>query len=165
MPTSAADRAAGALTRLVFVDRSAAPGRWLLLDGDEVVERGDASAALPPAAATVLAVPGDEVAVHWIELAGGLAPAQAAAAARLMLADTSAEPLSVLHIAVGRPEHGLTPAAVVPADRMAEWLAAAAEAGLEPDAIVPAPLLLTAPDSGFARRDLGGVSDYRGPAA
>ena len=165
MPTSAADRAAGALTRLVFVDRSAAPGRWLLLDGDEVVGRGDASAPLPPAAATVLAVPGDEVTVHWLELAEGLAPAQAAAAARLMLADASAEPLSVLHVAVGRPEHGLTPAALVPSARMAEWMAGAAEAGLEPDAVVPAPLLLTAPDSGYARRELGTVSDYRGRAA
>jgi general secretion pathway protein L len=165
MPTSPTDRAAGALTRLVFVDGTAAPGRWLLLDGDQVVERGDAAASLPPAATTVLAVPGDEVVVHWIELVAGLAPAQAAAAARLILADASAEPLSVLHVAVGRPEHGLTPAAVVPVERMADWLAAAADVGLEPDIVVPAPLLLPAPDSGFTRRDRGGVSDYRGPAA
>ena len=40
-----------------------------------------------------LAVPGTEVAIHWLDLAGDLTPAQAAAAARLMLADASAEPL------------------------------------------------------------------------
>ena len=52
----------------------------------------------------MLAVPGERVAIHWLELAEGLAPAQAAAAARLMLADASAEPLADMHVAVGRPE-------------------------------------------------------------
>jgi general secretion pathway protein L len=164
MPTSPTDRAV-ASTRLVFVDGGAAPGPWLLLEGDRVVDRGDAASALPAAAATVLVVPGEEVVVRWLDLAQGLAPAQAAAAARLMLADASAEPLASLHVAVGRAESGLTPAALVPAARMAHWLAAAAEAGLDPELVVPAPFLLQPPDSGFVRRDLGDVSDYRGPAA
>ena len=70
------------------------------------------------------AVPGDEVAIHWLDLAEGLAPAQAAAAARLMLADASAAPLADMHVAVGRRENGLTPVALVPNARMAAWLAA-----------------------------------------
>ena len=165
MPTSATDRAAVAPVRLVFVEGGGAPRRWLLVDGDRVVDRGETLSSLPPAAATVLAVPGDEVAVHWLDLAEGLAPAQAAAAARLMLADATVEPLSAMHVAVGRAERGRTPAALVPEARMAEWMAAAAEAGLDPQAVVPAPLLLPAPESGFVRRPLNGLSDYRGPAA
>ena len=39
--------------------------------------------ATPGAARTALAVPGTEVAIHWLDLAGDLTPAQAAAAARL----------------------------------------------------------------------------------
>ena len=48
---------------------------------------------------------------------------------------------------------------------MAQWLAVAAAAGLDPDQIIPAPLLLAPPDEGFVRRDLDGLADYRGPAA
>src|SRR6185295_2050847 len=59
-----------------------------------------------PGAGTALAVPGTEVAIHWLDLAGDLTLAQAAAAARLMLADASAEPLAELHVAAGRAENG-----------------------------------------------------------
>jgi len=100
-------------------------------------------------------VPGTEVAIHWLELAQGLAPAQAAAAARLMLADASAEPLAHMHVAVGRPERGLTPVALAPNALMAEWI------GSDPDIILPAPFLMLPPDQGFIRRDSGGVADYR----
>src|SRR5688572_1502025 len=161
MPTSATDPG----IRLVFVDETGAPGRWLLLDGDTVAGRGNGAAPIPPAARTVLAVPGEHVAIHWLDLGEGLAPAQAAAAARLRLADASAEPLAEMHVAVGRAERGLAPAALVPAGRMEQWLAAAAAAGLDADAVVPAPLLLVAPEAGFYRRDHGALADYRGPNA
>ena len=74
MPTSAADPAAGALTLLAFVDRLGGAGRWLLLEETRSRARRRAGLAAS-AAATVLAVPGDEVTVHWLELAGGLAGA------------------------------------------------------------------------------------------
>lgn len=160
MPTSPADGAASVARLLVFADEMGALGRWLLLDDGRVVERGDASAGLPPAARTVLAIPGADISIHWLALAGDLAPAQAAAAARLMLADAAAEPLAGMHVAVGRSEHGLAPAALVPNARMSGWIAA-----LDADAIVPAPMLIAAPDAGFLRRDSGPVADYRGPAA
>lgn len=109
----------------------------------------------------MLVVPGTEVAIHWLELPDGLAPAQAAAAARLMLADASATPLADMHVAVGRSELGLTPVALVPAGRMEAWLAEG-----DPQAIVPEPMLILPPETGFLRRDRGGgVADYRGQAA
>lgn len=134
MPTSPTDPAeSGALLRL-------ADGRELLI---------------VPGAGTALAVPGTEVAIHWLDLAGDLTPAQAAAAARLMLADASAEPLGEMHVVAGRPESGLTPVALAPVARMQEWLEG------DPDLIVPESLLLSAPAEGLVRRGL----DHRGPAA
>lgn len=160
MPTSPADHAAPTTRLLVFADEGGALGRWLLIDDGRVVERGDAAEAMPAAARTVLAVPGTEISIHWLALADDLAPAQAAAAARLMLADAAAEPLAGMHVAVGRAEHGLAPTVLVPLSRMSDWLAA-----LDADAIVPAPLLIASPETGFLRRDWGPVADYRGSAA
>jgi general secretion pathway protein L len=108
----------------------------------------------PPRVA--LAVPGTDVAIHWLELAGDLTPAQAAAAARLMLADASAEPLGEMHVAAGRVENGLTAVALAPVALMQAWLAD----GLDPDLIVPETLLLLPPAEGLERRGL----DHRGVA-
>lgn len=153
MPTSPTDPAL-----LIFADG----GGWLRLAGDGAVLRGAGGVPAPePGEAVVLAVPGSDVAVHWLELDEGLAPAQAVAAARLMLADAVASPLADMHGAAGRPEAGRTPVALAPAARMAEWLVAAQAMGVEPDAIVPAPFLLAAPDEGFARHN----DDYRGAGA
>lgn len=134
---------------------------WLLLDGGVAVARGGADdiVELPAGARTALAVPGAEVAIHWLDLAEGLTQAQAAAAARLMLADASAEALGDLHVAVGRAERGLTPVALVPNGMMAEWAAG------DPDMIVPSPLLLLPPEESLARYDGMAVPDYRGVAA
>lgn len=130
-----------------------------LVTADEILLVRPGGEPLPEGVRHVLAVPGTEVAIHWLELADGLAPAQAAAAARLMLADASATPLADLHVAVGQPELGLTPVALVPVARMIEWVAG------DPDAIVPEPLLVVPPETGYVQRDLGEVADYRGPAA
>ena len=97
----------------------AGQGGWLLLDRGGVVVRGAPDEVLAATAGprTALVVPGDRVAIHWLELAEDLAPAQAAAAARLMLADASAAPLADMHVAVGQPEDGLTPVALAPVAR------------------------------------------------
>jgi len=139
----------------------AGSGGWLLLDRGGVVVRGapDEVLAASPGLRTALAVPGTEVAIHWLDLAGDLAPAQAAAAARLLLADASAEPIADMHVAVGSAENGLIPVALAPLARMAEWVAS------DPDMIVPEPLLLVPPPEGLARRDRGEMADYRGLAA
>lgn len=112
--------------------------------------------AIAGAAGSVLAVPGTEVAIHWLALAGDLTRAQAAAAARLMLADASAEPIADMHVAAGRPEAGLTPVAVVPRALMEAWLVDQAD----PDLVIPTPLLLLPPAEGLVRRGL----DHRGLA-
>src|SRR3712207_35762 len=107
----------------------------------------------------MLIVPGTEVSIHWVDLGEGLTDAQAAAAARLMLSDATAEPLSEMHVAVGRGEDGLTPVALASNRRMEEWIAS------DPDIILPSPFLMKAPDRGLVRRDLVPVPDYRGRAA
>jgi general secretion pathway protein L len=103
---------------------------------------------------TVLVVAGDRVAIHWLDLAEDLAPAQAAAAARLILAGASAAPLSDMHVAVGRPEAGLTPVALVPVADMADWTMS------HPDIVIPSTLLLLPPEDGLVRHGL----DHRGRA-
>jgi general secretion pathway protein L len=140
MPISATDPETGGGTLLRFADG----GAELLVP-------------TPGPARTALAVPGTEVAIHWLELAGDLTPAQAAAAARLMLADASAEPLGEMHVAAGRAENGLTAIALAPVEHMRAWLAD----GLDPDLIVPESLLLPTPAEGLIRRGL----DHRGLAA
>ena len=159
MKTSPTDAGAGAGILLVFADVAGAPARWLLLGGK--VEEGEGSPGVPVGARTVLVVPGEQVAIHWLDLAEGLTQAQAAAAARLMLADASAEPLGDMHVAVGRQERGMTPVALASAARMTAWLAGP----LDPDVILPSPMLLPVPEEGFVRSDRGEVSDYRGPAS
>ena len=149
--------ASGAGFLLVFLDEKGEAERWLLLDGGGIAARGDGAAPFAEAGVRrALAVPGQQVALHWLELAEGLTQAQAVGAARLMLADASAEPLAEMHVAVGRPERGLTPVALVPARLMAQWLAE-----VEADLILPTYALLAAPEQGFVRHRL----DHRGPAA
>ena len=48
---------------------------------------------------------------------------------------------------------------------MAEWLASAASAGIDPAVVVPTPMLLPAPLQGFVRHDRGDLADYRSEAA
>ncbi|HYD13646.1 MAG TPA: hypothetical protein VEC11_12435 [Allosphingosinicella sp.] len=134
---------------------------WLLIESGGVSVRGgpDDVPELPAGAPTALAVPGAEVAIHWLELAEGLTQAQAAAAARLMLADASAEGLGDMHVAIGRAERGLTAVALAPNASMALWVAG------DPDLIVPTHALLLPPEEGLVRRDAGAVPDYRGMAA
>ena len=160
-----ATEVAPAETALLFLDEEGVPTHWLLFDSGEVILRGDSGEPFPTPAASILAVPGEMVTIHWLELADGLAPAQAAAAARLLLADASIEPASQLHVAVGRSEQGRTPVALLPLQQMADWLATAASAGIDPVVVVPTPMLLAPPLQGFVRHDRGAIADYRGEAS
>jgi general secretion pathway protein L len=159
MPTSPTDSGSGIL--LAFAGDGVAPGRWLLIEGGRVAaggEEGD-EVLLPAGTRTALAVPGAQVTIYWLDLAEGLTPAQAAAAARLMLADASAASLADMHVAVGLPERDLTPVALAPVALMTAWTAR------DPDIIVPTSLLLLPPEEGLVRRDSGSVPDYRAAAA
>jgi general secretion pathway protein L len=165
MKTSPAEAGAPP-TVLAFLDEAGGIGRWLELDDEGVVGRGEASDGFPPAPfRLLLAAPGEQMTLRWLDLADGLAPAQAAAAARLMLADASAEPIGSHHVAVGRPEAGLTPVAMVPMTLVSTWIGTAESAGLDPAAIIPGPLLLAPPEAGFVRLDRGAIADYRAIAS
>lgn len=147
---------------LVFLKRGGAGAEgWFLVSDGTVAARGEGEEALPRADRTVLVAPGDEVALHWLDLPPGLTRPQAAAAARLMAGELSAEPIADMHVAVGREpaEGALRCVALVPNALMAAWLD-----GRDPDAIVPETLLVEAPAEGWVRYDGGAVPLFRGPA-
>ena len=141
------------------------PYRWLRIADAAVVARGEGLPepsldADPPRLVSV--APADAVTLHWAELPDR-STAQAVAAARLAVAETSAAPVADLHVAVGREPIGdERPIGVVSAERMRAWLASLAVAGIDPDAVVPAPLLLPRPDEGYVRADLAGHPVVRG---
>jgi general secretion pathway protein L len=131
------------MTRLlIFAGQTPAP--WLRLDDTGVVARGDDAAALPTGedSAIIAVVPGEDIVLHWVELPG-LAPAQAAAAARVLAADVTAGSIEATHVALGGAgEDGKRPLALVEAARMRGWLEQLAALGLDADSLVPLPLLL-----------------------
>lgn len=153
---------------LLFLGRSGGFDGWLRLDGGAVAGRGRGLDSVPPAVAATIAaiVPGDAVTLHWLDLPPGLAPAQAAAAARLAAADYSAQPLSDMHVAVGPPEGESGPRciAIAASDSVAEWIERSRSAGFDPDLVVPETLLLAPPADGFARHERGPLSLYRAAA-
>lgn len=161
-------RPAAAATLLAFAGADGIPRRWRLIAGGAVIGRGDDLAELPEQRAwvrTVLAVPGADVGLHWLELAESLTAAQAAAAARLQLGDDVPEAMDALHVAAGRREGERTAVALVPAARMQAWLDEARALAVDPDVVIPAPLLLMPPGEGLVRHDGGtGAPDYRGVA-
>lgn len=159
---------------LVFIDERGEPEGWLQLAGADIVARGRALEGVPalvdPQSGSALkvaaVVPGEAVALHWLELPAGLTDAQAAAAARLVAAEVSLQPLDTMHVAVGADagENALRPVALVPALAMAGWLGRLQADGLDPDLILPEPLLLVRPAEGFARYMRSAAPLYRGQA-
>jgi general secretion pathway protein L len=141
------------------------PWRWMRIAEGMVAAHGEGLPAPAPDAEpprVVSIAPADAVTLHWAELPDR-STAQAVAAARLAVAETSAAPLADLHVAVGREDAAAErPIGVVGVDRMRAWLAALAAEGIDPDAMVPAPMLLPRPDRGFVRADLGGHGVVRG---
>jgi general secretion pathway protein L len=152
---------------LLFLPADGADFRWWRMDARGVAE-GD---GLPPPLEDdrlVAVPPADAVTLHWAALPTR-SPAQATAAARILAGEASAVPTAELHVAVGQegdPDpHGERPIAVVGADAMRGWLADLAASGIEPDAIVPAPMLLPRPEAGYARAELGGAGVIRGASS
>lgn len=158
---------------VIFLDARGEIEGWLDLAGGEMRGRGPRLEGLPALSdartgksrAVAAIVPGDAVALHWLEIPGGLAPAQAVAAARLLAADASAQPIADMHLAVGVEvaDSPLRTVALVPALAMAGWIGRLQAEGLDPDLILPEPLLLAPPAEGFVRYDRGAMPLYRGP--
>ena len=155
----------GVTATLIFLPERDTPYRWWRMDEARVVDEGE---GLPPPAEDdrLIAVPpADAVTLHWAALPART-PAQATAAARILAGEASAVPAAELHVAVGEEggpgSDGERPIAVVGADAMRGWLADMAAVGLDPQAMVPAPLLLPRPDEGYARAELAGAGVVRG---
>ena len=142
---------------------------WLqVVDGDIAAE-GEGAPPLPPLdkpmPRVVAVAPADAVALHWATLPDR-SMAQSVAAARLVVAEAVVAPSAELHVAVGRePDVAERPIGVVDIAVMQHWLVDLARDGIDPDAIVPAPLLLPRPDDGFVRADLAGQAVVRGQAS
>lgn len=140
-------------------------GGWLRIANGAVVARGHdvPQIAGEDAEERIIAVaPGPDVSLHWVELPD-LSQAQAVAAARLLAADVTAEPLDNLHIAVGRPDDGGSrPVALVSGSRMAQWLAGFQSLALDPDHIIPETLLIPADDGNVRRWARSGLHLVRG---
>jgi len=158
---------------LIFLDARNEIEGWLHLREGADAAHGAELEGLPPlvdpetrkALPLVAVVPGEAVTLHWLEVPAGLAPAQAVAAARLMASEMSTQPLVDMHVAVGREAEGETVRAValVPAITMAGWIGRLQAQGLDPDLVLPEPLLLPRPVEGFLRYDRGGLPIFRAP--
>lgn len=136
---------------------------WLRLVGPEVTERGAGLPVPMTDEAIIAVVPGDAVALHWVALPP-LAPAQAAAAARMLAADVSAVPPELTHVAIGAAGASeLRPLGIVATAVMIGWLARLGDAGIVPERIVPAPLLLPEPADGVTVVAHDGLWLARGP--
>ena len=147
------------MTTLLFLPGDGADWRWLRFA--QGVPAGEGQ-GVPDGDDPVVAVaPAEDVTLHWADLPSR-SLAQAAAAARILVAEASATPISDLHVAVGGEEGAGRPVAVVAAERMRAWLASLAAIGVDPDAVVPAPLLVPGPAAGFVRADIAGRSLVRG---
>lgn len=163
---------AGRLLLLFAGDGDArASDGWLELEDGAVTARGDSWVTAPadrPGAVrrkVVIVAPGQQVALHWIELPS-LSPAQARAAARMTAAEISLDPVDRLHVALGaRQADGFHPIAVVAADRMAGWLGEAQALALDPDHVVPEPMLIPPPEAGERHWALPHAIVARGPTS
>lgn len=153
---------------ILFLGKDGGFAGWLRLADGAVAARG--SGLKHPAAGErlVAIVPSEQVTLRRAALEGAATPAQAAAAARLMLAEASAQPIAEMHVAAAREaaEDGLRWAALVPLEDMSRWMAALAAEGVEPAHVVPDVLLIAPPAEGFARYDRDdGMALYRSDGA
>lgn len=116
------------------------------------------------AVADVIAVaPGEQVGVLRLALPGTLSGAQAMAAARLMVAEQAAEPVSELHIALAEADEDDTRlVAYVSLRQLTQWQEALRRLAAAPRLMVPAPLLLRPPEEGLACFTLGASLLVRG---
>ncbi|MAN12595.1 MAG: general secretion pathway protein GspL, partial [Sphingobium sp.] len=147
------------------------PPRWMRVIDGALVQSGEGAnwlaacgiAALPEQARVLLVPPAALVTLHWASYPD-LPARQGRAAARLAVLASGLLPADQLFAAADENEDPATPHVIALASRsdMQHWLLWAQHHGLDPDIIVPAPLLLEAPEAGFHRAVIGGTSVLRG---
>lgn len=144
---------------------------WLRIVDGHAVQRGEGEdwqsathlTSLPPGETAMLIVPTGNVALHWISCPG-MPVRQGAAAAPLMAFESSIGRPEALHAAIRPAAHPAQPHVVAVAARedMDRWLAKCESAGVPEAAIVPAAMLLPAPESGFVEARIGTENVLRG---
>ena len=145
------------MTKTLILFSGADPAALFVEDGVVVARGPDALAQERAEARLVLIASASEVALHHAELSG-LKPAQARAAAQLLLAEQSLLPPGTAHFAVSDGEdEGATVVAIASNAAMADWIA-----DHDPDVILPAALLLPRAEDGFVRGQVGGEWLLRG---
>jgi general secretion pathway protein L len=151
------------MTTLLFLPTGETGYRWMRIADARVVEEGE---GIPDAIddETIAVAPADAVTLHWAELPSR-SVAQATAAARILASEASASPLAELHVAVGDEGASDRPIGVVGAATMRDWLRMLADAGVDPVAVIPAPMLLPRPEEGYARAELAGSGVVRGTSS
>lgn len=148
-------------TRVIFIGSAGEP-RWLLIDDGRIFRRGVGAPDIDATERTVAVVPSPDVAIRWASFTAR-SQAQAVAIARTIVTDDLLPGQSTTHVAVavGDEAAGVTIATVNVAS-MQRWLVDLAAIGIDPDAIVPAQLMIPAPKDGFVRADLDGDVIVRG---
>ena len=155
------------MTTLLFLPSGATGFRWMRIADQRIVAQGegiptaDDRGDLSADTGVIAVAPAEAVTLHWAELPSR-STAQATAAARLLAAEASAAPLGELHVAVGDEGQGDRPIGVVGIEAMQGWLRMLASAGVDPVAMLPAPMLLPRPDEGYVRAELAGDAVVRG---
>ncbi|MEC3949503.1 type II secretion system protein GspL [Sphingobium sp. HWE2-09] len=144
---------------------------WMRIIDGALVQAGEGAnwlaacgiAALPDQARVLLVPPAALVTLHWVAHPD-LPVRQGRAAARLAVLAGGLAPSDQLFAAADINEDPARPHIVAMASRrdMQQWLLWAQHHGLDPDIIVPAPLLLPEPESGYVRGVIGGEAVLRG---
>ena len=147
------------------------PPHWMRVVDGALTQAGEGAnwlaacgiAALPDAARVMIVPPAAQVALHWIAHPD-LPVRQGRAAARLAVLAGGIAPSDQLFAVTDENDDPARPHVVALAARtdMQQWLLWAQHHGLDPDLIVPAPLLLPEPESGFARGVIGDGVVLRG---
>ena len=150
---------------LLFLSRDGGIEGWIRIADGAVAARGAGleGAEAHRSAPAVAVAPGEAVTLRWLELPAGLSPAQAVGAARLMVAELSAQPVAELHVAVGPDQgDGRRCVGLVPLEAMTGWLDGLEGAGFDAERILPETLLVPAPEDGLSTWDSGLLRLYRG---
>ena len=145
--------------------------RWTRVVDDVAIQSGTGAnwlmacgiSALPDDNRVMLVPPGGQVTLHWISHPD-LPARQGRAAARLTAMASGVVMADQLVAATDENDDPARPHMVAVAGRadMQHWLLWAQHHGLDPDMIVPAPLLLPEPEDGFARGIVGDALVWRG---
>lgn len=140
--------------------------RWLRVEMGAVTARGDGAPPLDEMPDRVVGVvPAGDVTIAEADLPDLSLP-QAAAAARLMIAESTITPADALHVAVGAPTpEGRRTIVAIDMLRLTTRLSEAAALGFDPDSVIAAPLLLGRPDAGYRKADLGPEVVVRTPGS